>query len=241
MYAAYRYFSACLVPATPSHSQSIGFILCVVLIAPLSAGGSSVHSLESLPSITAVHVSMPANTETVVSKSRVQFSPDGMRVLESHAGSKLEIVQNFVTNQVWFVDKQRSIVHELALLQRESVDKTLDDISLAEGEPQPGLLSAEPCIDLEPLQIGLSTWRGQSVSVWHCLDHSEQLYAKQYFSLAWNIVIREQRNNGIVDELRNIETANFSVDHFFPSKKFRATDLRELLLGSRGISRYSGD
>lgn len=241
MCAACRYFSACLVPVTPSHSQTIGFILCVAIIASLPAGGSSVQTLESLPSITAVHVSIPSNTETVVSKSRVQFSPHGMRVLQLHAGSNFEIFQNFVTDQVWFVDKQRSIVHELELLKQEGVDKTIDDNSLAAGEPQSGLLSAEPCIDLEPLQIGLSTWRGQSVSVWHCLDHTEQLYAKQYFSLVWNIVIREQRNNGIVNELRNIETANFSVNHFFPSKIFRDTDLRELLLGSRGISRYSGD
>jgi len=89
-------------------------------------------------------------------------------------------MQNFKTNQVWFIDRQRLIVHEVPLIEV--------------GDSAP---------------------------------------------VGWCIVVREERFDGSIDELRRIESANFSENHFFPSEKLRKTDLRELMLGTPEIGGYS--
>ncbi len=201
----------------------------------------------TLPGIVAEQITFSRNSSAITARASVQLAPDGMRISETGSSRRLEYVHNFTTQQIWLIDRSRAIKFELEINQH-SMDRstTSDDSNIRsnpDGQgvlvPQRGLLSGDPCIDMQPKYVGESKWRGSDVSVWHCIGADGQWLSTQYYSLFWRIVVREERSDHIIEELRSISPAKFDANHFFPKNKYRDANLRELLHREQTIDRYS--
>lgn len=197
--------------------------------------------LIDIPSITAERVIRDTHSNDVISKDLVQLSAKGLRSRQSSPDNNLELLQNFVDEKLWMIDWDRKILHEITAennLAGSIADKE-PFIAQQGDQPQSSVLAAEPCIDLQAVEIGLSRWRGQPVTVWRCEYADGEQFSELFYNEVWQLGVREERIDQTTIELVNIKPTEFLSDNFYPPNYFRKTDFRELIIGSPEIGNYS--
>ena len=215
--------------------------LSIVVLAGVVAPAERSRAADTkLPSLVAEHFRhhVPSGTELV--RVRIELSPDGFRATERANGRQLEIVQDFVAERLWFVDRRRRVAHEV----------DLDE--LASGASEPNLPAASGLLDTTPCAGGVARSLGDAVhhgrapspppppppSGWECRSANGERIALEWMDVALGIVVRRRTPDGIVDELRDIRELAFGAGHFSPSSRFRDVDERELVRGAPALAAF---
>jgi hypothetical protein len=107
------------------------------------------------------------------------------------------------------------------------------------------MLSTKPCLGFEGHQLKEIEWSGQLVEVWQCQSKGKDL-ARHYYSLDIGIVVKEEGNDGVVRELRNINLENVSINdrlkgitsEFKPLQDYRSVTVNEFFFAKRPLEKY---
>jgi hypothetical protein len=215
----------------------VTFILGLLLWSSLAAPGE----LIDIPSITAERLIRDTHTNEVLSRDLVQLSSEGLRSRQSLPDNHLELLQNFHDDRLWMMDWDRKIMHEVTAEDNLANNDSEAELFVAQqgDQPQSSVLAAEPCIDLNAVEVGLASWRGQPVTVWRCEFADGEPFSELFFNELWSLGVREERIDQTTIELVNIKPTKFISNNFYPPNYFRKTDFRELIFGSPEIGNYS--
>jgi len=209
---------------------------CTAVAAPAAAAGRPPAS--SLPSIVAEHVRLHGASGIEFARVRIELSPDGMRLRARRSRSDLEVIQDFVGDRLWFVDRNRRVVHALDRSDAEvSGAVTLPDDPFSRGS----FLGTVPCAGGPSRRDGGGQWRGRDVDVWQCRDVDDAPLAIEFMDREHGIVVRRATLAGYVDELRDVRSMRFPPNHFAPSTRFRPVEEGELLRGAPPIADFDED
>ena len=221
------------MPVSLSRTASHYLALSIVALAGVIAPAERSRAADAAPpSITAVHVRhhVPSGTELV--RVRLELSPEGFRGTERANGRRLEIVQDFAAERLWFVDRSRRVAHEV----------DLDGLASGASEPAApaasGLLGTTPCAGRAAHALGDAVHHGRTVSGWECRDVDGERTALEWMDVAFGIVVRRRTPDGIVDELRDVRERTFGAGHFSPPSRFRDVDARELVRGAPALAPF---
>ena len=163
----------------------------------------------------------------------------GLRVDQTIAGSGNTFLSNSATGQIWFLDRNRALLHEVPLRfgSGESDDSvtsvSTDDID-AYG---PGFLSYQPCSGLEGQLNSTVNMHGRSLQLWSCSDDL-QLVEQQWFDTRFGVVVRAQSLDGYVGELVDLRERQVGEDSFLPPSHFRVVSIEELINDYLPIGSY---
>ena len=226
------------MPALRPHSRICPpFLACCLVAAGSGLAANPESPFPALPSIVAEHVRLHVPSDTELARVRVELSSAGLRATESGRDTDLEIVQDFIGERLWFVDRARRVAHAPALLDDGGDGAAGGDTPLV--DPDHGsFLGVEPCGSEVPRGAGSGSWRGRTVDVWRCPDTDASIAAIVFVDREHGLVVRRETADGIVDELRDVRPMRFAPGHFVPPARFRRIDERELLRGAPTIGDF---
>ncbi len=191
-------------------------------------------ALLRLPSISATYREFHNDSGVELSQSRVHLSPIGMRVEQQESEVKTAVYYNFQTGQMWFLNLDRSVVHEIPLEQAVPSDMTAEQSQAF----RLGFVDTTPCSNLKGVRRSTVRWRGRLVSLWDCYLTSDKAVAMQHFDDSIGLVVRSEYVDGVVMQLENVQDRQFDNSFFVPSKKYRAVTMHELITGAAKIEKY---
>lgn len=186
-----------------------------------------------IPSFSATHVNWhePSGQELMVAD--IDYSADGLRVRETGAKAIHEMLQDFKGERGWFIDHERSVSHELEMIE---------DPELSEAAPGGGasFLGHEPCGDLKPAEQGPGRWRGRHVTAYRCLGGpDDEVIAIEFVDSILKIVVYRRTSTGFIDELRGLVDRTFHPSHFTPPNSYRDVGKEEFFFGAPALKAYS--
>lgn len=159
-------------------------------------------------------------------KMLIQIGREGVRLTEidSNTGQSVFIqIQNFRTQQVWIVRPDLLYYSELPAVKE--VDESQDDVDFSQG-----VLSSESCFGMDKRKQREYGLKGGLLTVWSCIPKSGEPYTQHYSSLL-GVVIRQEKTNGHIFELRNIVLDPPEKNIFTPSKLWRELSVEEFFMG----------
>ncbi len=212
--------AACSLAAAPVVGQSINTVNTLDLL--------------PLPSISATYRKFHKDSGTELSKARVYLSPYGMRIEQRLDQARIAVYHNFSTGQIWFLNIDRGVVHELPLElteDSESVDVTESGFRL-------GFIDTVPCSSLEGIKRMDVRWRGRQVSLWDCYLKSKEAVAMQHYDDSIGLVVRSEYTDGVVMQIEDIDFRHYETIFFVPSNKYRVVSMHEFMTGAPEIEKY---
>ena len=185
----------------------------------------------TIPSLSAVHVNRHEPSDQEIMRARIELSPYGLRVTELGQHASLEMLQNFVTEQAWLVDRKRRIFHKLPLTS-DPMGFTLNPHSGA------SFLGHKPCGNLKASAAEPGLWRGRTVDAVRCIDAAGQEQAAELLDHYYKIVVYRRDKQGFVDELQDLQNREFDSGFFFPSSEYRSVGKKEFFSGAPALRSY---
>ena len=186
----------------------------------------------------AEHVVRDPEDGLVRQLTRVEFSVHGRRITQI-GGAGQRLVINDDLQRLWMIDRRRRVVHEVPLVAR--ADAPSNDGARPDAAPaaRPGsAFDLAPCEGATVADPRDSTWRGRPVTLARCTDARGETLSVQAFDPEAGVVVRVERADGTVEELRGIEPLAFGPEHFVPSPALREVGIEELLRGAPAVARY---
>jgi len=228
-----RHFSLLALLVLPS------FLPSSQAIAALSHSPSNASIEPS--SIVADKREISIDTGEELSRSRVQFGAGGLRAIAIGADVSAEYLENFVTDQIWLVDRHRGVFTEVPITTTSSEATITDESSIEEESSVSSLFSVTPCAGQHLKYQENMRWRGLDLAVWQCLDSTGKWVSRQWFSSLHGFVIREEHRNRRLQELVNIEFVDFPENHFQPHQGYREVDIHTFVVGSEPLLPYKNE
>ena len=185
----------------------------------------------TIPSLSAIHVNRHEPSDQEIMRARIELSPYGLRVTELGQHASQEMLQNFVTEQGWLIDRKRRIFHELPLTS-DPMGPMLNPHSGA------SFLGHKPCGNLKASAAEPGLWRGRTVDAVRCIDVAGQEQAAELLDHYYKIVVYRRDKHGYIDELQDLQNRQFESDFFFPSSEYRSVDKREFFTGAPALRSY---
>lgn len=185
-------------------------------------------------------------TKQILSRTRVLVNDNGLRLESLPLDIGQLVISDYAMGKIWFVDKQRSFVHEVPYTIVEDAPRLTEAfISL------PGSLDSIPCSGQDKSMTGHVEYKGASVQRWQCtFNGSDGQYVlteesdvndlpeEQYFSEQYNLVVYSKSRNGIVSELVNISFANVDGLLFSPPADFKRVSIEQFLGQYQALGKY---
>ena len=214
------------------------FITAVCLFSAPTPGrtSQSVETLEllPLPSISATYREFHKGSGTELSKARVYLSPFGMRIEQKIEGVKIAVYHNFMTGQMWFLNHERAVMHEVPL----DLSAANQSNGVEETGFRLGFIDTEACSSLDGVKRSNVRWRGRQVSLWDCYLDPMKAVAMQHYDDSIGLVVRSEYVDGVVMQLEDLQDRHFDKSYFVPSKNYRVVSMNELMTGALEIETY---
>ena len=109
-----------------------------------------------------------------------------------------------------------------------------------------GILSTKPCLGLDKSKLKELKWNNQLVTVWQCQTQQRDI-GTHYYSEKFGVVVREEGADGIIRELKNLDSINTKRLHesaegisndFRPAKDYRSVTVNEFFFAKRPLDKY---
>ena len=186
-----------------------------------------------LPSFSARHIRRHEPTQRELIRTDIELSPEGFRVRQAVQGDRhREMLQDFVNNEAWLIDRKRRIAHRLP------VEDDADSESLHPGDGA-SFLSQSPCGKLlSAVHEGQGVWRGRRVDTWYCKDAENVTQTIEFMDQIYGIVVLRRTATEQTDELINLQEREFPKDYFRPNLEYRVVSRQEFFGGVPEIKRY---
>lgn len=194
----------------------------------------------ALTGFIAEHVVRDPEDGLIRQLTRVEFSVHGRRITQL-GGAGERILINHDLERLWLIDRRRRVVHQVPLTVGTDARGSGSDAEVrsASQDARPGhVFDLSPCSEAVQLDAIATTWRGRPVTLARCVDGDGTLLSTQTFDAEAGVVVRIERTDGGVEELRGIEPLSFGPDHFLPSPTLREVGVEELLGGAAPVARY---
>lgn len=204
------------------------------MVKPIVGETSSFDSVPS-PSFSAIYRYTHGPSDTIVDSARVLVSEVGLRIDQTIDESGNTLIANFETNQLWFLDSQRELVHEVPVIANEPVGH--DGAEQVEGL-YPGFIQFAPCHGLRAEFIEQVVLHEHIVSRWQCYLDSDDWVQQQLFSTRLGVVLWSKDTDEFITELVDVRMLKPNPGVFKPPSHYRDVDLRELIQGSSSIDVY---
>lgn len=185
-----------------------------------------------IPSLSAIHVKQHEPSSQEIMRARIELSPVGLRVLELGSDATFIMLQNFLTEQGWLIDRKRRIYHELPL--------TSDPMGpMPNPVSDSSFLGHKPCVNLTSSNAEQGVWRGRKVDAVRCFDGAGQEQAAELLDHVYRIVVYRRDRQGYIDELQDVQSRKFEQGFFLPPDDFREVEKREFFHGAPALRAYS--
>jgi len=201
----------------------------------------------SSPSFSAEYRYSHQASETLLDSARVVVSEVGLRIdqLMDHSGNGL--IANFESNQLWFLNATRELVHKVPVIALGPLDQgTLDSREPTDNqEPEqfggllPGFIQFAPCPGMRSEFIENVALHGHSLERWQCFLDQSNPALEQLFSPRLGVVLWSRDTDGFISELTDVRLQEPNPGVFKPPSHYRAVDLRELIQGTSAIEVYA--
>ena len=195
----------------------------------------SLHDGSSSPAFSAIYRYSHQPSETMLDSARVQVSEAGLRIDQLIEDSGNGLIANFETNQLWFLDSQRELVHQVPVIAVDPVDKQSAE---QVAGLLPGFIQFTPCRGMRAIFSENVVLHGHILSRWQCQHDSGEQVQEQLFSTRLGVVLWSQDVNGFTSELVDVRLSEPNPGIFRPPSHYREVDLRELIQGSSLIDAY---
>ena len=171
--------------------------------------------------------------------TRVEFSVHGRRITQI-GGAGERLVVNDDLQRLWMVDRRRRVVHEVPLVRSvDGASSSATDVAATPAARPGNVFDLALCTHADVTDPGDATWRGRAVVRADCAGADGEVLSVQSFDPDAGVVVRVERADGTVEELRGIEELAFGPDHFVPSASLREVSIEELLGGAAPVARYA--
>ena len=184
----------------------------------------------------ATHLVRASPDGPVLRRTRVEISRHGRRVTRPDTGER--VVANDDLERLWFVDRERRVVHEVPLVA--SGGGSARSVSGLPGRHAPPLgevLAPAPCDGARAVGAAPASWRGRPVVRATCDRGARGEPSVELFDAEAGVVVRVLAP-GRVEELRDLEFVRLPAERFVPSASLRPVGLRELLEGAAPVAGY---
>ena len=172
---------------------------------------------------------------TLIDASNIYVGDAGLRVDHTIDDSGNSLIANFDTNQLWFVNFRRAVVHEVPVTDISgAVSPGVQDTDT----PDFGFIQFAPCQGMQAKQIIEPKMSNQYLQRRRCRVDSSEWIQEQLFSSSLGVVVWSRDVDGFVSEVLDIREQATDPDRFKPPSHFRAVELRELIQGSSSIDVY---
>lgn len=168
--------------------------------------------------------------------SHVWMSKQGLVVeTQGMPGRRPRIIYlyNYQQNRSWIVSPEGKRYCELS---QEKNDSDFNG----------GILSTKPCLGLDKSKLKELEWNNQIVTVWQCQKQQRDI-GIHYYSEKFGVVVREEGADGIIRELRNLDSVDAKRLHeaaagissdFRPVKDYRSVTVNEFFFAKRPLGKY---
>ncbi|MFK7856868.1 MAG: hypothetical protein AB8B79_22315 [Granulosicoccus sp.] len=203
-------------------------VLCTACVPFAFANGSEQGATTTLlngwvhPAFSATYRYSHQPSELQLDTARVRISEVGFRVDHSMDDSANTLIANFVTDQMWFVDTQRKLVHEVPVLATD-----LQSEKSHEGGVTlfPGFIQFIPCQGMIAEFKNRVIRQDEELELWSCQLDSGEMVQEQLYSTQLGVVVSSQDSNGFLSQLDNIPQQSFDPDVFRPPTHYRTVDI----------------
>ena len=232
-------------------STAVLYAATVTALAPVTAA--------PLPSIGARHVTVHEPSGTTLRDVEIELSPAGLRVRDSGPEGSNEMLQDFVGERAWLIDRRRKVVLELPFFDapnsigegastnpepgpsddppstaEQTPDRNADDTSV-----RGGFLGREPCLDRDARAEGNGTWRSRPVDVYSCLGaDGRSVEAVEFIDHEFPVVIYREDGDGRIDSLQDLRSRVYGESHFVPEATLRPVREHEYFFGAPPIGSF---
>lgn len=169
-------------------------------------------------------------------RSHVWISKQGLAVETKGVPGKVPRIiylYNFKEDKSWIVSPEAKRYCELS---KEDNDSDITG----------GILSTKPCLGYEGRKLRELEWNDQAVTVWQCQTQQRDI-ARHYYSTAYGVVVKEEAADGIVRELRGINSlknidkevgVEGMTNEFMPLSGYRTVTVNEFFFAKRPLDKY---
>jgi len=183
---------------------------------------------------------------------RVQAAVHGVSVHQLKGSSGAGVVLNADVGQMWLVDEQRQIYHQVPIVEvsddvavsgssseghTDSQSTNNDSITPITADLMP-FLQFSPCINMDSMMTSEIVIHGKRVQLWECSVSGQRL-ERQWFDVELSLVVKGLSEDGYVSEFVDIRQAPLTPSHFFPPKDYRQVSVDEFMGVEKPIGRYA--
>jgi hypothetical protein len=252
----------CLLPAVALNFADDAAVDDDSVATQLAANESPLHAAVPYPgsvSFSATYRYRHQPSDTLLDEARLLVSDTGLRVEQLFNGAANTFIANYATDQFWFLDRQRQLVHEIPVVAVPASDQqTIGQ----ESAGMAGYVQYLPCIGLQARLDGTENWHGRVVQRWSCLlkndvtengagnaaagsvaeaftpEFAADVVETQWYAESPGVVLRSLSVDGFLSELVDIRECDLSVDNFRPPSDYRNVSIEELINPLMPISSY---
>lgn len=192
------------------------------------------------PTFSAIYRYSHKPSETILDSARVIVSEAGLRIDQVIDDSGNTFIANFQTDQLWFIDSRRELVHEVPVVvietERDTGDDLLDDFF-------PGFIQFAPCQGMQAELTEKLVLHGHPLTRWRCHRDSNEMVQngviqEQLYSTRLGVVVWSKDADGFISELVDVRLREPNPGIFKPPSHYRDVDLKELIQDSSPIGVY---